>query len=295
MALKKSCVFSVFDVLLICFLSGMTAYAVVHFSCNNKNIDMAKPSTRWEEVKARGTLRCGYLIWPPFVERNMNTGEMEGSTVAIVEKMAANLALKVEWSTEVDMAHMLSGFNKYDMVCSPLISNSFRARESDFTVPLGYIGTYAWVRQNEDRFGDSPVALNDPQVRIAVIDGESSQEVAKEDFPKATLITLPHVAAGGQLMMEVAGGKADVVLTEAFSMELYEKGNPGQIRALSKTPVRLSALAFPLPPNEYEFKRVLDIALGELQETGMIERILRPYENEDGMAKILLPAKLYRD
>lgn len=277
------------------FLVSLIVAALVFYGGQRLLPSSAAPAkeTRWEQVMKRGTLRCGYFMWPPFLERENGSGKVTGPIADIIEKMASNLSLKVDWVSEVDVAHAFLNYDRFDMICAPFTQNGLRARVSDFSIPLGYGGAYVWVREGDHRFDGALDALNDPAVKIAIMDGEMSDLLSQELFPKAQRVAMSQVGAGGQLIMEVVDGKADATITDAFSMALFQMSNPGKIKAASMTPVRVTNFSFPLPPNEYSFKNAVDIALREMVETGLIDRLLRPYEQ--GMARILRPAKLYQE
>ena len=94
----------------------------------------------YDRVIRTGTIHCGYFLWPPFLEKDVNTGKMSGLSYDIMEEIGKQLSLKIEWAEEVNFASMFEGFasGRYDMICGPMFPTPARARASDFTIPLFY-------------------------------------------------------------------------------------------------------------------------------------------------------------
>ncbi|HBM91100.1 MAG TPA: hypothetical protein DD400_04405 [Rhodospirillaceae bacterium] len=280
-----------YQLVLVVVLSCLTAFSTSYFMSNKTENTSAEKETRWEQVKKRGTLRCGYFVWPPFVVKDPNTGKMQGSLVEIAEEMGKQMDLKVTWTEEIDFAHMFSGYNRYDMICGPITQNGLRARETDFTVPLAYGGLYAFVRKDDNRFNDNVKAINDEKVRISMIDGEYSSILASELFPKAQTVPVSQLASGAQMILQVSTGKADIAITDVFSAQAFIDNNPDKIKMASKTPLRVFSFSFPLPPNELSFKAAVNATLTNMNETGFLDKMYS--KAEKGIAKLFRLALPY--
>ena len=248
--------------------------------------------TRWEQVKKAGVLRCGYAVWPPFLSKDPNTGKISGIAPDIMNALGEKLSLKIEWTAEMNWGDLFSNYNRFDVVCMPHIRTGGRARETDFTSPIGYLPLFVFVRTGDTRFDNNYAALNKPDVKLAVTDGDISDVISRAQFPDAEKVAVTQMASGAQLIEEVAVKKADAVITEPFSLESYMANNPNKIKAAAGEPLRTLSMAFPLPPNEPAFKNMIDGALAELFDTGIMDSIFTHYET--GSAKVLRIAKPYQ-
>jgi ABC-type amino acid transport substrate-binding protein len=115
---------------------------------------------------------------------------VNGIVADAVETVAKAAGLKVEWTEEVGFGAMIEGLraNRYDVVPCAIWPTAARAREADFSTVLFYSGVSAYVRPNDARFSNKDYTVIDsPQVRIATVDGELAETIAKQDFPKAQM------------------------------------------------------------------------------------------------------------
>ena len=99
--------------------------------------------------------------------------------------LAKNLGLKVEWVEEVGWGTMIEGLqtDRYDMVATPIWTNSTRARQVDFSKSLYYSPIYAWVKAGDKRFNaDDLSALNNPKYTIGTVDGETARSDRQRRF-----------------------------------------------------------------------------------------------------------------
>jgi len=281
------------QIALIALFSFATAFATARYVApTNGSTAPTIKETRWEQVKRAGVLRCGYAVWPPFIEKNPTTGKISGIAPDIMEAIGQKLSLKIEWTAEMNWGDMFSNYNRYDTVCMPYIRTGGRARETDFTTPIGYIPMYVFVRSGDTRFDNDYTKLNKPDVKLATADGDYSDVIAQAQFPDAQKVAVTQMASGAQLIEEVASKKADAVVTEPFSLQSYMANNPGKIQAAAGAPIRTLSIAFPVPPNEPAFKSMIDGALAELFDTGKLDNIFTHYET--GSAKVLRIAKPYQ-
>jgi len=244
--------------------------------------DVGKESV-YDRVMRIGTIRCGYFLWPPFLEKDVNTGKMSGGSYEIMEEIGKQLSLKIDWAEEINFASMFEGFasGRYDMICGPMSPTPARARASDFTIPLFYSTYDLYVGGKDTRFDENRAALNDPAHKFAGLDGEFTSIIAQEDYPRATYISVPQLSDASQLLMTLATGKADVTVTDPMTANKFMEQNPGKIRRLPGPPARVLAVTFAIPLGEERFKTMLNLASQSLLDSGFVERILEKYPAAD--------------
>lgn len=251
----------------------------------------------YDRVMQQGKIRCGYVIYNPGCVKDPNTGKLSGIGIDSIELVAKNLGLKVEWTEEVGWGTMLEGLqtNRYDMIATPIWTNSNRARLVDFSIPMYYSPLYVWVKGGDKRFNEGNLdSLNSPKYRIATVDGETAEVVANEDFPQAKKSSLTQLSGVEQILLNVSTGKADVSFEEpAVAMEFLAH-NPGTIETISKTkPIRVFPNCWMFKRGQVEFKDMIDTALSQLINSGAEEKIIRKYEKYPGtLYRTALPYQL---
>jgi ABC-type amino acid transport substrate-binding protein len=250
---------------------------------------IVKEESVYDRVMRTGTIRCGYTIYPPDTIKDPNTDKLSGIFVDTMQKAADALHLKLEWTEEVSWGSMIEGLisNRYDAVCSGVWENTDRGRVVGFSRPVFYSALNAYVRKDETRFGNDLTVLNDPNIRIAVSDGETNATVARNRFPRAQQIALPQGSDFSQLLLTVSTGKADVVFIEPAVAADFMKNNPDSLKTLSDRPLLVLPTIVMFKRGQDEFKSMLDSALDQLVNDGEVDDLLKQYEP--------FPGAFYRD
>ncbi|MBI4534037.1 MAG: amino acid ABC transporter substrate-binding protein [Candidatus Melainabacteria bacterium] len=271
-------------VVAICMLLAVTILA----SCNSTRqagvSDQA--SSVYDRVIKSGQLRCAYVMYPPACIKDPNNGQLSGVFVEAVEALGKNLGLKVQWTEEVGWGSMIEGLetNRYDIIGSGVWPNSNRARVVGFSKPLFYSAIGAYVRPDDTRFSKDLASINSLTVKIATIDGETAEVIARNKFPKAQRISLPQLSDVSQMLLNVSQHKADVAFVEAYTAHQFLNANPKSVKnALLSEPVAIFGNCLMFKRGQSELKSMLDTALDELIDTGFIDKLLDKYEPEPGL------------
>lgn len=267
--------------ILAAVVAAGVAFGTAKFAGTTSLSSAKAPTGTLEKVSSSGVIRCGYVTYPPGLIKDPNTGKISGIFPEVLEKAAANLGLKVEWTEEVGWGTMVEGLKagRYDMIGSPVWPTSQRILVADFTHPIYYGGAEAFVRADDARFDNGLEILNDPQFKIATTDGEVTDAIAQQDFSKATRVSLPQLTDLSQLLLTVADGKADITFAEPHIAYEFMKSNPGKIKAARPgKPARLYPNTMMLSQSDLAFRRMIDLAISELQNNGVVDSILKKYE-----------------
>jgi ABC-type amino acid transport substrate-binding protein len=263
------------QILLVVLLSAAVAFGTATYTKNETSLPTQK-ETAFQRVTRTNTLRCGYYIYPQFMERDPNTGAFSGIVFDLVSEMGRQLNFKIEWTEEVGMANIFEGLSmgRYDAVCSIFAINPNRLRAATYTSPYMYLPYLMYSRADDTRFDNAFSKINDPSVKIAYLEGEMGQIVHDQDFPKASSLSLPNLTGFSDVPMQVATGKADICMGEPAEVEAFMAKNPGKIRQISGPPIRMQASAFQVALGEHDLRNLLDGTLFSLQTTGFIPRLL---------------------
>jgi polar amino acid transport system substrate-binding protein len=243
--------------------------------------DLAKESG-YDRVMRTHTLRCAYILGiAPEMLKDPNTGVLSGIAYDIAEEAGRRLGLKIEWTEEVGFQTMITGLQteRYDAVCFTLYRDTRRSPVADFTVPMFYNSQGTFVRVSNVGFDRDITSINNPAVTVATVDGEMSQFIAAEDFPRAKTFSMPQSTDLSQMMESVATGKADVAFVNALVAQGYMKNNPGKLREIhADHPVRVFSHGFMFAKGQYDLVKMIDLAVEEMLDQGAIGKILDKYD-----------------
>lgn len=272
-------------------IAAVVSLGVVHFSQNN-NAAPAK-ETAYDRIMRTNVLRCGYIVYPPNLAKDPNTGAFSGISYDIIMRLAQDLGLTVEWAEETGPGSMVEGLNanRYDLICASVWTSSPRGKVALFSTPLYFTSINAYARIDDARFQDSLKNIGAEGVKIATVDGGLAAAIAKEDFPKVGTYSLPELTDFSHLLLAVKDKRADVTFSEVAQAALFEKTNPGSLRNTTPDhPVRLFANAFLMKAGEGRLAEMLNNALHNLHNNGFIEKALSAHETQPNQYRRVTPA-----
>lgn len=237
----------------------------------------------YANVLKTGTLRCAYTPFAPLTIIDANTKDMSGISYDIMDEIGKRLGLKIEWNEEVSWSDIAAGFgNRYDAFCTGMWPAANRARNTLFTNGLYWDPVGVFVRADDARFTNDPLALNDPSYTIAVLEGDGTEVMAGALLPLAKRLPLTNIGSTGDLFAHITTKKADAGMGTRISGVYFIEQNPGVMKEVvpEGKPFRVYPVTIGLPEGEYGLKKMLDAVIFELQDDGTIERIIKKYLGE---------------
>lgn len=240
----------------------------------------AEKESAYDRVMRTNTLRCGYVVFPPWMNKDPNTGKLSGIGYEITEALGKRMGLKIDWAEETTFATLNVSLqnNRFDALCFTLYRWTPSARAVDYGRELLCSPTYIYVRKDDDRFDDNYDALNSADVSVGSIDGEGSDNIAADEFPKMKVVSMPQSTDLGQLMVGLVTKKYDVVFGNPLMVKNYIDKNPGKIKNISKKPLRYYCQSFAFKKGEQDLINTLNIGFEEMLNFGIIDKILDKYE-----------------
>ena len=249
--------------------------------------------TAFERVMSTNVLRCGYVNWFPYYVKDLKTGELSGISYDILTALGKELGLKIEWAEEVGWGNLGEGLKtgRYDAVCTSLWPDGPKIKNFTLSRPMFYSQLYPYVRVGDTRFDGNLDRINQPDIKIAAMDGSFAYNIAQNNFPKAQILTLPEMTGNAEFFLSVADGKADVLAAiDKDEMKSFLKNNPNKLQQVKNVPpVHIFPHVMMFGPDEKQLASKIDFALGLLIDNGVIENILKKYSSD-----YLLPAPGYR-
>jgi polar amino acid transport system substrate-binding protein len=262
--------------LLVLLVAVVAAVGVSRWLDRNP-ASLVQKETTYERIIRTGTVRCGYAIYEPLLEKDPNTGALHGVFYDLLNEVGKELNLKIEWTAEIGYGEIEEGFQsgKYDIFCNGTVPTPQRAKFDMVTVPVFYGGLVAWVRANDHRFDNNVERLNAPDVTLVVRDGDVNAEVARTSFPQAKTVSSPQMVDYTQMLVDVETGKADAAFFEkAFGNNFLAK-NPGAVRCPAPDkPVDVYQVGLMLPPGEAQLKNMIDLTLTKLILNGTVKKLI---------------------
>lgn len=276
--------------------AGATGAAALRFSFPSSApcAADAKAGDISERVLDTGILRVAYIVYPPYVVKDLNSGVLSGLYYDMMMRLAADLDVRIEWVEEVTFANPFEGFytNRYDLVSANIWPNGHRARRSDFTLPICYNGFNVYTRRGAEHNYRALKALNRQDIRIAVIDGEGFLPLVQSLCPNATMLRLPDSSSNAELAIQVLTRKADVTFLEIAFANKFMRQNPNTLEALMPDPVQVFPAGLSVPRHQQAFKAMLNVMVENLLNTGFIDELLDKYQTTEG--DFLRVAKSYQ-
>lgn len=245
------------------------------------NVGREGQSAAVASVLEQGVLRAGYIVYPPYIMKDPNSGELSGIFYDLTNALADQFDLDVEWIEAGGYGTIFSDLDsaRYDVFAGGLWANSTRAKAGYLTGPAFYSAIYAYARNSDHRFDNNLTAINNPSVTISSLDGGIDNAIANADYPKARDITLPQTAASSQSQLNVASGKADITFAAADVIALFLKENPGTLRKVSPQPVRIYGNSYAVKRGAVDLYQMFDTAIQEAVNNGTVDKILKAYES----------------
>jgi len=235
----------------------------------------ASAQSRLEDIAVRGTLRVGLTgDYRPFSQRDNDTGVYSGLDVDMANNLAGVLGVKLEivgttWATL--LPDLTEG--KFDVGMGGISITLPRQRVAFFSQPVIRVGKAAIARcADQDRF-KTLSEIDRPGVKVIVNPGGTN-----ERFDRANLRQAEIVISSDNIRVfdELAGGHADVMITDAVETRLQQKLNPRLCAIHPDQPFDFGELGY-LLPRDIVLKQFVDQWLHIAIENGTWPKLLETY------------------
>lgn len=253
----------------------------------------AEKESAFDRVMRTGTIRCGIIPWPPGAEVDPVTREIRGPTRDLFDSIIRLTGWKPEFvevtlgEVPLDLEH-----GKIDAMCADGPWTITNIKFVDYTTWAGYTPVLVYIRENETRYKNYS-DLDAQNVSFVGIDGDVSSDLAGIRFPRATLRTLVNLTDPAQMMMEVAGGKADAVVLDPVTAEGFMKNNPGKIKPFpEKEPLAVYPFGMSVRRGEARLQQTLSRATEMAIDIGLVDQKLDLYDPTRRI--VYSPLKPYR-
>ncbi len=276
---------------LISIVSAVVAsFAVLHFSGDTLTVaNVEKQETAYERVMRTGTLRCGYVLYPPYMEKDLETGKFKGLGYDFVEELGKTLNIKIEWSENVPVGGDVDVLknNRVDAICA--ITGTYDPNmfvHIDFSKPFTFLRNVIYARSDDERLKGTIGYddLNSPEFTFVGIEGDATLIYAKLLFPNAKVKGLPQLVDTAQLFSEVLTHKADLVVVEPPVAARATKSNSDMFRKVNftgKLPEYGATLAF--AKGSEKLKSTINETIDYMNLNGITDELINKHESNKPM------------
>ncbi|HKO09376.1 MAG TPA: ABC transporter substrate-binding protein [Alphaproteobacteria bacterium] len=221
-------------------------------------------------------LRIGFIPSPPGTIKDPKTGEIAGYYVDGMRLIAKMIGVEPEF-IETTWANFAAGLNsdQFDVSIAGTFATIQRAGAVEFTKPISFLGYSAVVKQGDTRF-KTPADLDNPDIKIALVQGGASVEYANENWPKAQKVLL----STGNLtapFIEVSAGRADVGVEDAWQAHRYAAVHPEVTDLFAGHPYNVLPLAWSVKRGNEDLLNFMNTSIDFLLTTGRWEKLSEKY------------------
>ena len=221
------------------------------------------------------TLRCGYVEYSPALTKDMKTGVWSGFNADIMKEIGQRLDVNIDFASPTGWATVVADLNtkKFDMLCSGFWVHPNVGKFALFSRPFIFQPVFIVARANDTRF-DHHIDLNSPNLKMVALEGDNPVNIAKADFPQAKVLELPNMTDFSQVLVNVADGRADFTIVDAYTFGAYNKNNPGKLKLINtQHPVRVYPVSYVFQSTDVIFRDAVNAALDEMILDGTMDKI----------------------
>ncbi|HZS83516.1 MAG TPA: ABC transporter substrate-binding protein [Stellaceae bacterium] len=237
---------------------------------------IARAEGALDRILREKEFKIGYIPSPPSLIKDPKTGELSGFYIDALNLITQSIGVKPVY-VETTWANFAAGLNsnQFDLSVAGTFATIQRAGAVEFTKPIAYLGYSAIAKKGETRF-KSPADLNNPNIKIALIQGGASVEYAKENWPKAQLVLL----STGNLtapFVEVSAGRADVGVEDAWQAHRYSLEHPEVVDLFAGHPYNVLPIAWSVKRGNEDLLNFMNTAIDYLLTTGRWSKMSEKY------------------
>jgi ABC-type amino acid transport substrate-binding protein len=237
------------------------------------------------KCRKEGVLRVGYAQTGPWFYKDAKTGELNGVYKDVVEQLAKELQIKVDWK-EVTFANATIALRKgdFDLFGSSLTYLVSRAIAVDFVGPYYSRGSLLLChKDNADKFKTAADA-NKSDVTFSVTAGASEEPRIPLLFPAKpkVITTTGQISLGAE---PVRAKKADVWISGDVDVVLLAKRNADWAHVIDPgNPLDRRPNTLAIRYGDPEWKSFMDFYGRYLTVNGEVERLLKHHVEKLGGA-----------
>lgn len=230
----------------------------------------ANAGPRLDRIMDSKVLRVGTPgDYRPFAIKK-ESGGYEGHDVDVIEAMAKQLGVKIEY-VETSWPNLMPDLkaDKYDIAIGGITRNVARISQAEMLPGYAPFGKVALTRKEGAEKFRSVDDLNQPSVRVIKNPGGTNEIFVMENLTKAQVSTHEKNA---EIPALIAEGKGDIMITETYEALHYAKADPRLAALFIEDPLTpKNYLGFLLPADDPDYIRVMQFVWDLMDERDVLE------------------------
>lgn len=235
----------------------------------------AQTASRLDRITDSGTMRvCTTGDYRPFTYKDPDTGEYTGIDITMVEDLAENLEVEIEWVPTTWKTLMDDFTGGCDIGVGGISVSTARAEQAFYSDPLLEEGkTPITLCENVEKY-DTVEEINQPGVRSITPIGGTNEKFAEEHYPDGEIIQFENNNA---IFDEIIAGRADVMTTDASETVWVANEKPELCAVHPEDPFDYFEKAYLLPRGDVVLKEYVDQWLNLAKNNGTWEEATEPW------------------
>ena len=259
---------------------SVVAILIAIFAINRgpNTLEPQQDKATFDQVLEDDQLTACYVVWPPSVVKDPDTGELSGLIIEAMDNIAQDAELEIEY-VESSWGGFAADLNagKCDAGIAGFYPMINRSTAVSFTKPFYYAGNSAVVKKDDNRF-QAIDELNQEGLKLAVLQGEYAHIYAEKYLPQAELVVLEKTADNTAPLLAVAAGQADVGFSMDDVIKEYVEEHP-EVKELFTEPYSTTPITWAVRKQDQQLLNFLNNALDYLEATGELEALAKKYES----------------
>ncbi|MEJ2193383.1 MAG: transporter substrate-binding domain-containing protein [Ignavibacteriaceae bacterium] len=223
------------------------------------------------KILKSGELRVGASgSQPPFTMKSKDS-QLMGYEVELAKLLTDAMNIKLKF-VEKPFSELLPALEKgeIDVIMSGMTITPERNLKATFAGPYIVSGKSILAKSQRLSALDEMGEINRPTIRVAALDGSTSQRFVEKLAPKVKLVTTKDYETAVNLVME---DEVDIMVADYPICVLSILRHPDAKLATLETPLTIEPIGIALPPNAFQLHNLVENYLNGLQIGGVLQNL----------------------
>ena len=222
-------------------------------------------------ILSSGTLRVGMSGGQPPLNFKSKSGELMGLEVELAQALAGimNLELKIVEKPFSKLLGALAG-GEVDLVISGLTITPERNTKCAFVGPYFLSGKSILTRSTSLAQVDEAADLNQADLKLAALEGSTSQQFVESRLPKASLVTTADYDEAVNLLL---ADQVNALVADREIVRLTAFLHPKEGLATLPETLTIEPIGIAAPPGDVLLVNYLENALRALETSGFLSAV----------------------
>lgn len=223
-------------------------------------------------------LNVCWINYPPGGYRDAASGKFQGYYFEIINDILGQIKVEPnfvesEWATFVAALQA----RQCDISIGGTLMTVSRASVVGFSRPIFYLSSHLVVGKDNTTIKSLDDVKKTKGVRVVAVQGTSAHNFATRQFPDAQIVALASRDPTAP-MLELASGRADASVSDAWLAEKFAREHPNTVKILTMgNTFNAEGVGWVFRKEDHELRNFFDVALEKLRLTGAIDAYVTKY------------------